>query len=185
MQKQLKPNNNQNFRAFSLVELAFTIILVGVLASLAFPQYLKSINITMGTEAVNQLGVIKRAIDACVLMTASYFRCTDLNALEIDNPNNKADTNFTYEISANQRYISYIMAKRKINEYETETDEFGCTGTTTLTKGGEIMLYAVGSTDADRRLVRCARGSFANLDSGDAACPGAFSSIDGFFTYGL
>jgi len=47
-------------KAFTLVELLIVVIIIGILATLAVPQYNKMVEKTKWTEALNTLGAIRR-----------------------------------------------------------------------------------------------------------------------------
>ena len=55
--------NIKNKKAFTLLELLMVVIIIGILATLAVPQYEKFKEKAIAAEAVNMLGVIRREVD--------------------------------------------------------------------------------------------------------------------------
>ena len=63
----MKKMNNTS--GFTLLEILVVIIIVGVLASVAMPQLFKNVERSRATEALNTMGTIGRAIEACGAVT--------------------------------------------------------------------------------------------------------------------
>ena len=72
-----------NKSGFTLIEVIIVVIILGVLAGLALPRVVAQINRAYSAEAVNQLGSIVRAIDACVAgrITGGTTQAQNLTAL--------------------------------------------------------------------------------------------------------
>ena len=72
-----------NKSGFTLIEVIIVVIILGVLAGLALPRIVGQINRSRSAEAVNELGVIMRAIDACVngRLVAANLAAANLTAL--------------------------------------------------------------------------------------------------------
>ena len=97
-------------KAFSLLELIIVIIIVGVLASLALPRFLRLMYSAQAVEVLNQISIIRKVLYACMdqygvdpaepnlYAIPPYNDCYDLDKLPIDNPNNNTQQNFIYEI---------------------------------------------------------------------------------------
>ena len=59
-------NKLNNKSGFTLIEVIIVVIILGVLAGLALPRVVAQVNRSYSAEATNELGVIMRAIDACM-----------------------------------------------------------------------------------------------------------------------
>ena len=98
-EKKMKRMNNRS--GFTLLEIIIVIIIVGVLASLALPRFFQTINFSRSTEALNAMGVIKRAMDHCAIMagagaTPNYTNCNAFPLIGADDPGGTPGAHFTY-----------------------------------------------------------------------------------------
>jgi len=59
-------------KAFTLVELLIVIIIIGILATMAVPQYNKMVEKAKWSEAVSVLGSIKQAVEIYIAENSSY-----------------------------------------------------------------------------------------------------------------
>ena len=65
-------NHLKGRKGFTLIELIIVVIIVGVLASIALPQYTAFVERARSTEAINTMGAVKKAQEA--------FRMENVNA---------------------------------------------------------------------------------------------------------
>lgn len=98
----MKRMNNRS--GFTLLEIIIVIIIVGVLASLALPRFFQTINFSRSTEALNAMGVIKRAADHCAIMagggaTPDYANCNAFPLIGADDPGTTPGHHFTYNLA--------------------------------------------------------------------------------------
>jgi len=56
----------ENRSGFTLVELLIVVLIVGILAAIALPQYRQSVMRARAAEAVNIIGTLERAYTACI-----------------------------------------------------------------------------------------------------------------------
>ncbi len=61
---------------FTLLELLVVIIIVGVLASVAMPALSRNIERSRAVEALNAIGIIKRAVEVCNYTVRDYCACS-------------------------------------------------------------------------------------------------------------
>ncbi|MCX5716066.1 MAG: prepilin-type N-terminal cleavage/methylation domain-containing protein [Candidatus Omnitrophica bacterium] len=61
-------------RSFTLIELLIVIVIIGILASLAIPQYTKFTDQAKGAEAVANLGALRRALNGYYVGAGDYPR---------------------------------------------------------------------------------------------------------------
>jgi prepilin-type N-terminal cleavage/methylation domain-containing protein len=62
-------------KGFTLVELIVVIVILGVLAALAFPRIVGSTEAARAQEAMQFFGVFRRAIEDCYITTADWDSC--------------------------------------------------------------------------------------------------------------
>lgn len=110
-------------RGFTLIELLVVVLIIGILAGVALPQYTKAVEKSRATEAITLLSNIAKAETVYALGTNSFTN--DLNALDIQMPNiNAGDTsksetkNFNIEVSLAGGAL-HLVATRKgtVNVY--------------------------------------------------------------------
>jgi prepilin-type N-terminal cleavage/methylation domain-containing protein len=101
-----------NERGFTLLEVLVVIIIVGVLAAVAMPNFFKAIQSSYATEGLNTIGIINRAMNAC-LLTRLPNACANFDALGMTNPGTSPGSHFTYSITGYDITLEYsIQATR-------------------------------------------------------------------------
>ena len=89
--------NPKKNNAFTLLEITIVIIVIGILASIALPRFLKTMELSRATEALAQLSAIRRAMDRCYLLSnTTYNSCANFTDLDLENPNTVPNAHFTY-----------------------------------------------------------------------------------------
>ena len=99
----MKTGKKQLDRGFTLMEIMTVIIIIGVLASVAIPSYLNTVEKSKSAEGVQILTALLNAQRALQQSTGSY--ATNLNQLEITIPTSQnfstpRVTNFTSKLAA-------------------------------------------------------------------------------------
>jgi prepilin-type N-terminal cleavage/methylation domain-containing protein len=94
-----------NKKAFTLIELLVVVLIIGILAAIALPQYLKAVEKSRASEALINIRAIERAQELHVLATGSG--AADFDELDISIPGadktspTKIETKyFVYQISS-------------------------------------------------------------------------------------
>ena len=76
---------------FTLIEILVVIIIVGVLAGLGMPLLFRNVERSRAAEALNTLGVIRRAIESCATQyNMDATNCTSFNNIGMSDPSNSA-----------------------------------------------------------------------------------------------
>ncbi len=73
-------------KGFTLIELLVVVLIIGILAAVAVPQYQKAVEKSIMTEAIVNLRAIAKASQLYFLENGSYPTNDDLNALTIEIP---------------------------------------------------------------------------------------------------
>ncbi|MBF0388331.1 MAG: prepilin-type N-terminal cleavage/methylation domain-containing protein [Candidatus Omnitrophica bacterium] len=97
---------------FTLIEIIIVIVILGVLASLAVPRLVAQIEASSSAEAMQMLGVIKRAFVSCVEDKGDAALCltaTDLGVVAT------AGNRFTYKTRQLSLTSGLVQAHRMIN----------------------------------------------------------------------
>ena len=84
-----KPTRREKNAGFTLIELLVVVLIIGILAAIALPEYTKAVEKSRVSDAVTQLRNLLTAQKAYKLANAGY--ATDLTLLDIDMPNIKSD----------------------------------------------------------------------------------------------
>jgi prepilin-type N-terminal cleavage/methylation domain-containing protein len=95
-----------NKSGFTLLEILVVIIIVGVLASVAMPTLFRNVERSRATEALNTLGVIRRAVTGCSMQfNGAFTNCGTFAAIGMQDPSSGAvpanpTSHFNYSIPA-------------------------------------------------------------------------------------
>ena len=99
-------------QGFTLIELLVVVLIIGILASIALPQYELAVEKSRAAEALTSLGTIKNSFESYYLSFGAYP--TDLSQLDVTVPDSKY---FNYAVAtisaaAYRKNGDYLLAYR-------------------------------------------------------------------------
>jgi len=104
LQIRINKTNRRFVTGFTLIELLIVIIIIGILATMAVPQYQKMVQKAQGAEAINNLGILKRALDMYYAEHGSYTDLITNLDVTFYGEQNRTSKNFYYAIWVNFNY---------------------------------------------------------------------------------
>ena len=119
-----------NTKGFTLIELLVVVLIIGVLAAVALPQYTTAIEKSRATEALTLSGSLRYAAERYFLQKDAWPVGNNLSKLDIELPTNNSCTtdgkfggkNFCLKASsANARSFTIEAVRRQQPTYTIET----------------------------------------------------------------
>jgi len=116
----------KNNKGFTLIELLVVVLIIGILAAIAMPQYFKAVEKARGAEALSLFGTIAGAQQRYYLARDQYT--TDLKDLDLDFQDASGNqissgstittTNFKLTLSGDNASGAKVVATRESGRYK-------------------------------------------------------------------
>ncbi len=86
---------------FTLLEVLIVVIIIGILAAIALPQYVGTIEKARSSEAVSNIGSLRTSMDRYWYEQSSQttYTAATLGALDLDNPNSVTGRLYNYTLT--------------------------------------------------------------------------------------
>ena len=102
-----------NKKGFTLIELLVVVLIIGVLSSMALPQYRKAVERARAAEAVSNIAVLMSAVDRYIL--ANGYTASEegslFNALDVQMPPTKNEVKgINYYAQCYENWLCYVNA---------------------------------------------------------------------------
>ena len=160
-----RPLFNNGVRAFTLIELLVVVLIIGILAAVAFPQYQKAVEKSRATQPITLLKSIYQAADAYYLANGVWPNRFDELGIDVTLGESTSGT-YTESRADNDWVIgiynygvanggSGVFARRKTGKY----------------KGGEFFIFKEANHNYDKDVLICAEifsGGDYYMAAGDA-----------------
>lgn len=113
---------NANKKGFTLIEMLVVVLIIGILAAVALPQYFKAVEKSRSTEALSVMGSISAAMERARLVSPSNAYPTTLADLDIEIAGENGTTvdgqewssrNFNFKVDGTDTATGRITATRK------------------------------------------------------------------------
>ena len=130
-------NNLKKKKAFTLIEIILVLIILGVLAAMAFPGIFAQIERHRAQEALNTMNMIRSAIESCgVENNYDFSKCITWDEINMDDPSKNAGHSgsyFDYNNAGGPNKLAVCSNAFTTNTYSiTATripEQSDCTGT--------------------------------------------------------
>jgi len=106
LQKQFAKFKDGYSSGFTLLELLIVAIIIGILATIALPQYTATIEKARSGEAIINIGAIRVALDRYWYQNGALPANDNFAGLDVDNPNNITNKLYLYSFKNNETTVS-------------------------------------------------------------------------------
>ncbi|OGX07832.1 MAG: hypothetical protein A2Z88_08695 [Omnitrophica WOR_2 bacterium GWA2_47_8] len=104
----------RNRKGFTLLEIIIVAIIIAVLASLALPRFLTTVQNTYQSEGWQNISAVRGAIHRCNTINNDYQLCDQFQNLDVPDPQFEAGAHFTYGILATQNTFAITATRNSL-----------------------------------------------------------------------
>ena len=93
----MRTHYRKSARGFTLLELVIVIVVLAILAGLAVPRYVRTVNRSRGSEALTMLGNLRESFERYYARNSTYVGiANDFSNVDVDPTSVTGNINFTY-----------------------------------------------------------------------------------------
>ena len=142
--------NINNKSGFTLLEVIIVIIIVGVLASLALPRLVGTIEFSRSQEPLDVMALIRKSVDNCSAQNnyANYALCKTWAQIGVTDPATTPQSHFAYSTgptfdAGNTQYTIVATRNAVDNGDGTSTIWLNVSAAGAVTRGGTTVFAAI------------------------------------------
>ena len=106
-----------NHLGFTLIELLIVVLIIGILVSVALPQYRLAVSKARAAEAMSTMGTLERAYETCVAGKRGLNPTCESTELDVPLPTNGA---FTYEVTSSSSVCAPGVSSHYVCAYSAK-----------------------------------------------------------------
>jgi len=110
-------------KGFTLIELLVVIIIIGILASLALPNYLKTRQKSYSAEAWTNLGLLLKGAKAYYADHGAAWT-SSIDLLPVEDPNDASGGKFTYTVTPDGTTVTLLAVPKAAQVSRVGTTEY-------------------------------------------------------------
>ncbi|MCM8782230.1 MAG: prepilin-type N-terminal cleavage/methylation domain-containing protein [Candidatus Omnitrophica bacterium] len=109
-------------KAFTMLELLITVIVIGILATIAIPNFSKMVDKAKEEQAITYLRLIRSGEKIYYAGNSTYIACADAGEIKSNLGVEVTEQNYTFRVEGNPDIVdTFIATATKRNSTETIT----------------------------------------------------------------
>jgi prepilin-type N-terminal cleavage/methylation domain-containing protein len=111
-------------KGFTILELLITVLIVGVLASLAIPRFGTMVQRVYVKEALENIGILRESFEVCYIQSGSFQDCKFIDQpFTVFDPSANINIHFDYKINSVSEKGYKIHATRNTKDWGDGSSE--------------------------------------------------------------
>ena len=113
----------RNDWGFTMIEIIIVLIIIGIMASLSFVRFFRTVEYARATEALASLNAIRLSMERCYMQRNSFTPCNVFSNLDLEDPGGAVNTHFSYSFVSVGTTAYTIRATRNTRDGGTSGDQ--------------------------------------------------------------